>query len=640
MEAITKPTQQLPDDKIARIVKNLVEETRGGRPVSWEDRVVAFRQLVESRLVWNAAYLLPFILNLNGKPYTLQDHFPFEAVFNIRMPKRMVFKAARQVSKSTSIASRGVMLTNSIPNFKMLFLTPLYEQIRRFSANYVRPFIDQSPVKSLWTGTSTENSVLQRTFKNNSKMIFSFAYLDADRTRGISSDCLSIDEIQDFDSSFIPIVAESMSHSPWKMLTFMGTPKTLDNTLEGLWQKSSMGEWCMPCPACHHLNIAAKEYDLFKMLGPLPKKSELPLSESNPGTVCSKCRKRLSPRNGRWMHRRKELRIDYPGYHVPQPIMPIHYADTEAWRDILGKREGMNNTSQATFDNETMGESCDQGIKLVTVTDLKRAATLPWHNDPLGRIRPTEALNHRRDYLEVVMGVDWGGGGDQEVSFTKVAVLGLKGTGQIDVIYGRMLLTPSQHFEEAREIMKIFNAFQCDFLAHDYNGAGTVRESVMVQSGLAEDRVVPFVYHPIGKHNPVVFHKSEAKHSRDYWLLDKAISLLMTASCIKLARIQFFQYDFVDADNPGLLHDFLALVENKIETARGRDMYSIQRNPQFQDDFAHAVNFGCAAIWHRHGWPNLASLANMQISAEQMQDISPHNPWGDDEEAMGGFLTR
>src|SRR5262249_20334736 len=75
-----------------------------------------------------------------------------------------------------------------------LYITPLYEQIRRFSTNYVRSFIDQSPIKHLWLGTHTENSVLQRTFSNNSKMIFSFAYLDADRTRGVSSDFVSFDE--------------------------------------------------------------------------------------------------------------------------------------------------------------------------------------------------------------------------------------------------------------------------------------------------------------------------------------------------------------------------------------------------------------------------------------------------------------
>ncbi len=434
-----------------------------------------------------------------------------------------------------------------------------------------------------------------------------------------------------------------MSHSPWKLTTFAGTPKTLDNTIEGLWQKSSMAEWAVKCPACNKLNIAAKEYDLYAMLGPLPAKSEAKLSEAVPGTICANpaCRRRLSPREGRWMHRRPELRVDYPGYHVPQAIMPIHYADTAAWSDLLGKREGRNNTSTAVFDNETLGESCDQGIKLVTVTDLKAAATLPWRNDPLGRKTPTEAIAARRDYLDVALGADWGGGGDKETSFTKVAVAGYRPGGQIDIIYGRMSLTPHDHFAEARMVLKTYNAFDCQILAHDYNGAGTVRESLMVQAGLPYDRVMPLCYHPTATRNILVYHASEALHSRNYWLLDKARSLLMTASCIKLGRIRFFQYDFEDADNPGLLHDFLALVENKVEMARGRDMYTIQRNPQFQDDFAHAVNMACCALWHRHGWPNLAEVANMRITEQQLNDVSPEFPWSNDdaeESGMGGFL--
>src|SRR5262249_34700708 len=150
-----------------------------------------FRKLAESGLLTTLVPLLPLLLNLNSKPYHLTDHFPFETIFNTHVPRWLLLKAGRQVSKSTSAAARGVVLANWIPNFKILYITPLYEQIRRFSTNYVRSFIDQSPIKHLWLGTHTENSVLQRTFSNNSKMIFSFAYLDADRTRGVSSDFVS-----------------------------------------------------------------------------------------------------------------------------------------------------------------------------------------------------------------------------------------------------------------------------------------------------------------------------------------------------------------------------------------------------------------------------------------------------------------
>ena len=106
--------------------------------------------------------------------------------------------------------------------FRTLYVTPLYEQIRRFSNNYVRPFIDRSPIKPLWSGTSTENSVLQRSFKNLSMMIFSFALMDADRVRGISADKVAIDEVQDMDPDHLPIIREVMSHSKYGLFQFTG----------------------------------------------------------------------------------------------------------------------------------------------------------------------------------------------------------------------------------------------------------------------------------------------------------------------------------------------------------------------------------------------------------------------------------
>ncbi|MFW6062390.1 MAG: hypothetical protein ACOC93_06235, partial [Planctomycetota bacterium] len=132
--------------------------------------------------------LLPLLLSLNGRPYHLNDHFPFEPFFRTRLPRKTVLCTGRQVSKSTSLAARGVVMSNCIPWFRTLYLTPLFEMIRRFSANYVRPFIEHSPVRELFIGSNTVNSVLQRSFHNNSQMYFSFAFLDADRTRGLSAD--------------------------------------------------------------------------------------------------------------------------------------------------------------------------------------------------------------------------------------------------------------------------------------------------------------------------------------------------------------------------------------------------------------------------------------------------------------------
>src|SRR5690606_15017226 len=121
---------------------------------------------------------------------------------------------------------------------------------------------------SLWTGTNTENSVLQRSFKNLSVMLFSFALLDADRVRGISTDKICLDEVQDMDPDHIPIIKETMSHSNYGIMQCTGTPKSLDGPLEALWRRSSQAEWFIPCFSCGAWNIPSLEYHIHDMIGP------------------------------------------------------------------------------------------------------------------------------------------------------------------------------------------------------------------------------------------------------------------------------------------------------------------------------------------------------------------------------------
>lgn len=620
-------------------LREVFADSRGGKPVGDEERVLAFRQLAGQVNLPTYVHLLPLLLNLNGRPYTLEDHFPMETAFAVRLPQHMLFKSARQVTKSTTMAARIILLSNAIPHFAILVVTPLYEQVQRFSNNYVRPLIEQSPVKHMWMGTGTENRVLQRSFKNCSKVYFSFAFLDADRIRGVSAHMCTFDEVQDLDHTLLPIIRETMSHSKWRLNMYTGTPKTVDNTIERLWQRSSRAEWCVPCFACGKLNIPRTGYDLERMIGPChddigparvsPEDAARGVRPGVPAVICasSKCGRPVDPARGRWYHEDESKKLTHPGYHIPQVVMPLHYADKKMWAELLGKQAGSGNTTTAQFYNEVLGESYDVGTKLITETELRRAATLPWLNNPRG---PREAVTRKGDYLLRVLGVDWGGGGDEEVSFTTAAVLGYRGDGRVDVLYGRRLLNPQDHMREAAELLHIFNMFDCHFLAHDYNGSGTIRETLMVQSGLPYDRVIPLVYFATATKNLIVFHKSENVHSRNYWQLDKARALLLVCNCLKLRVIQTFQYDFVSEDEPGLLSDFLALQENKIEMARGRDIYTVVRNPHFTDDFAHAVTFAACTIWHNTGnWPNLASLAGLQMTAEEISRTNPPTPWED-----------
>lgn len=553
--------------------------------------------------------LLPLILSLNGKPYTLSDHFPFEPLFQFQLARRLVLKTGRQVSKSTSLAARGVLMSATIPHFSTLYVTPLYEQVRRFSTRYVRPFIHQSPFKFLLLGQDSEDSVLQKSFANQSRMFFSFCGLSVDRIRGISANQCCFDEVQDIDQQHIPIVLETMGGQKTRLEVYAGTSKTLDNTLEGLWARSSQAEWCIPCRNCRHLNVPKMGHDLEKMIGPYRED----ICEERPGTICAKCAKPILPRDGKWVHEFPERKDRFSGYHVPQIIMPIHYASPERWGELLAKQSGQFGYNTARFYNEVLGEAYDVGTKLVNKTDLQRAACLPWDCRP--DLAEEIARQVENKYDLVVMGVDWGGGGEDEISYTTCAVVGFMATGGMHVIYGERLLTPHDHVSEASRLMHIFRLFNCRLLAHDYNGAGSIRETIMVQAGLPLDVIVPMVYYRSAAADIMVFRSPQDHHPRYYWHLDKARSLVLVCQTIKLGLLKFFRYDFDTGDQTGLLHDFLALVEHKIPTGRGPDIYTVRRHANLSDDFAHSVNFACCAIWNwTQSWPNLAALANIQMS--------------------------
>lgn len=563
--------------------------------------------------------LLPLILSLKGKPYSLDNYFPFEPFFRTRLPRATLLKTGRQVSKSTSLAAQGILTAISFPYFSTLYVTPLFEMIRRFSHNYVREFIESSPTKELLVNENLAQNVLQRQFSNGSNMYFSYAFLDAERTRGIPADKNAIDEVQDVQYDLLQIIHETLSGSSYAIKQYSGTPKTQENCIQKLWEDSSQAEWVIKChhAGCGYWNVPSFAHDLLAMIGP----AHDGICEKIPGVVCAKCRRFINPRAGRWIHSYPERRWSFSGYHVPQIILPLHYASSEKWGLLVGKMEGRGNTTFTTFLNEVCGESHDEGSKLLSKSDLEAACVLPWPNDW------RQAVNHTGDYIRRVLAVDWGGGGGSlstskeggktRTSFTALAVLGFKANGNIDIIWGMRSLKTHDYFYEAQLVVETLNRFKCTHLVHDYGGAGAIRETLIWQAGWPAENIVPIAYHATAKHNIMNFHPATESHPRHWYSVDKSRSLVLTAQCIKFGVIKAFQYDYKAADDPGLLHDFLALVEDKIDGRGTTDKYLIVRHPNLSDDFAQAVNIGCCALWHiARQWPDLSATMKFHIPVD------------------------
>lgn len=611
---------QTPEQRAAQIAqaRRIVEEAIKRTP---DDESAQHLREIATQLLSTGiptlAPLLPALLTLKGKPYNLNRHFPFEPFFNTFMPRNMVLKTGRQVSKSTSLAAQGVIIANCIPYFNTLYVTPLFEMIRRFSNNYVRGFIEESPVKNLWTSSTTSSNVLQRSFNNKSNMFFSYAFLDADRTRGLNCNKVAYDEVQDLDRTFIPIINETMSGSPYGNINqYAGTPKTLDNTLEQLWQDSSQAEWVIPCPVCRYENVPAMSHDLDAMIGPWSND----VGPGRPGTICAnpQCRRPIDPRGGFWMHAYPERVASFSGYHVPQIIMPMHYEDRDKWQILVGKKEGLFGTPANVFYNEVCGESYDTGLKLLTITELKAAAVL--HKNEMSEAKKVDLTQ----YYRRILAVDWGGGGEEETSFTTYAVLGMLPSGQIHCIYGHRSIEPHNFKLEAQICLDLIGEFQCSHLVHDYNGAGAYREKYVMDAGFPYERVIPISYVGAAAGDMMYFVEPTERHPRAHYRLDKPRSLVLTCNQIKDMQLLFFQYDNQGSAQTGLLHDFMALVEDKKTGTSAKDIYKIIRQQNMTDDFAQAVNMGCCALWYMtKAWPDTTVADRYRISNEVLQAMNP-----------------
>lgn len=580
--------------------------------------------------------LLSSLLKLKGKPYGLDRHFMFEPFFMSVLTGQLLLKCARQVGKSATAGAKSVAITAALEYFNTLHVTPLFEQIKRFSHQYIGPYIDTSPFKRQLIDPRFSNSVLQRGFKNQSTMFFSFAYLDAERVRGIPADKIVYDEVQGINNEFIPIIRSVTDGSDWRLSEYYGTPLTLDNTIEKLWSQTSQAEWCIRCatPGCGHINIPSIGYDLIKMIGPIHSG----ISETCAGLVCVKCAKPLNPRppskggGGRWWHANPEQKHTFPGYHIPQTIMPQHCFKQERWSEIVGRMFGRGNTAPNQFYNETCGESYDVGTKLVSLTELRQACKLPWHN------RADEAKEHAKDYIRRCISVDWSGsGGDGSQSYTTIAALGIMPGGRIDVLWGFRIPRVMDFDYEVDLIRSARKTFNVHFIAHDCNGVGFAREAMLKSRGEPLDRMMPIMAVGAMREGLMGFKPASPKRPRAFYTIDKARSIALVCQAIREGYVRFFKWDDRPGE-PGLVRDFLAMKEEVVERATGSNLFQIQRTAGLPDDFAQAVVYGCMALWYPDKFPAIGDLTKYgtpsdeeTIPDEDVKDLSEWNLTSEEE---------
>lgn len=323
--------------------------------------------------------LVEELLCLNNKPYCLADRKPLIALYDLEETD-VLLMMGRQYGKSTFIASDSLMDIATLPFFNILYVSPRQDQTSEFSNSKLLPFIKFSPnFKDMFMQSAgLIQNVNRKTFDNGSGMILKYAFHTADAIRGISADKITIDEIQDIIMGNVPIIEECLSGSSYQWRTYAGTPKTLNNTLAQVWNKSTQNEWVLKCPHCNLWNIL-----MMENIGPN-------------GLICKKCGKDIpKDAQGEWVARRPMGDGVYmAGFRVPQLISP-----TVKWSRIIEK---LKTYPTAKFMNEVMALPYDNSANPITEGEIKAVCDPDKKNEFI--------RNKFNDGMHIFLGVDWGHG--------------------------------------------------------------------------------------------------------------------------------------------------------------------------------------------------------------------------------------
>ena len=506
-------------------------------------------------------------VRLDGKPFRLDD-WPMHKAFYDGRYRRTLFKTSRQVAKSTTLANFSIIECSLIPFFSTMFVSPSKEQTTRFSNSRVGKTMMYSPIlKENFLHTELADRVFHKQFTNGAEMLFTYGCDDADRLRGPSTDRNMYDEVQDI--LYDPVITvgnETMSESNYAYETYAGTPKTMENTIQFLWDLSTQTEWVMKCSACGKYSFIDSERAMGK-----------------DGPICVKCSAYLNPFLGQWvdMQPKKTLK----GFHISQLIMPknvplsmvnrpVEYKHAQRrWQRIKQKYE---ESPISLFRNEVLGVSDAIGSRLISLEELEALCVGP----ELVAYPQSAKL---RGYSKYVAGIDWSGGGTTGVSRTVLWVWGQRATDSklccvTYKIYPGM--NPVQAHEDIAHICKLYGVS----MAVGDAGEGALANDLLRKS-LGHHKVTQVQYGSFK--TALQFNGLDRYHGDRTTLIDNFFMLL------KKKEVEFGPLLEMKPALDDMMNEFEEV------TTQGKKVW--RHFPQKSDDCLHAALFGWIAWKVLHG---------------------------------------
>jgi len=552
MNTTSGPETDLTYDALLRIAEN--DETLSALS-SLEDR----------------SALLPALFRVRGVPYSLQDYPQFKVFYSKEYVNDFIVMSARQCGKSQNLSISESLDAVQIPHFQRLYVAPLSSQTQRYSSQCLHPAINSCEIARYLQGVKLDMSdskvikaVFHASFANGAGIQLGYAKTSADRLRGITADALDFDEIQDQVIDNIPIIKESLTTSSWKVCRYTGTAKTRDNTIERLFQQSSMSEWGMRC-GCGHWNIPDDEEDCrcLRMI-------------RADGLHCLKCGSKLNAREGQWVAKNTAMLNKFRGYHISQVILPANLEDPRRWASILDKLSKLDIT---TVKNEVLGISSSTGVRIITPDDIAKNSVLPSRKD-------MQTGAWVKKYAHVFSGVDWGGA--ERTSFTVHVVCGITQQGEIHVLYARRYagFDPDSRLRSIAIAHKMYCGCGRDaYMAADFGMGFDLNVILQTRYG------IPVVQMQFLANQKAMMNWSP-RQGYPCWSVNKLLALQSMFLAIKVGRFKFPAEEGFKLYTEDLLSPYEEVVDRGFTEQR-----QYTRDPSRPDDFAMALCFLSMMAW-------------------------------------------
>jgi hypothetical protein len=506
---------------------------------------------------------------IEGNPFRFEGREYFKDVYDCDS-EEVIFKCGRQVEKSTYNSVNIATFTTTVNFFRSLYVAPTNDQVKVFSRSRLQKLYDYSQndyIKENFIDKHCAQAVYFKELNNGSEVNLKHCYEEADNIRGISSNGVFIDEVQDIIVDAIPVILETQSHAydsgaKMRRNVYSGTPKSFSNTIEIYWKRSTMAEYIIVCPHCntplilHIPNMRPDRYVCTKCGGTLVEGVPDPRQEG-------RFVKKIYYTKAFWKDREKGRKLK--GFRISQLVVPW-ISPQEVW-------EKYRNYPPAQFHNEVLGLSYEDGEKPFTETLLNRITDK--------NLRMYDKAEGYFSNCFTYMGIDWG--------------LGISGTGYTFVVVG------AYNQQGLFQILLAHRFFEGPELERDYQMAKIFEwmdlfkiRLCVVDWGFGHDRIPDLKRRYGSRVQPMYYSanlgvKLKYDANKGYWLVNRSRVLMEYVTEMREQPAKFVWPGADEKRLQPLRDNHLAIQAEYRETTNGRsEELFFTHSPATPDDGCHA----------------------------------------------------